>query len=188
MGPIEELKMEHQAVKMTLRILETLCRKMEQPGQAVDVDHIDQLLEFFSVFVDQCHHGKEEELLFPALEAVGVRNEGGPIGVLLEEHERGRASVRNMKAGLSEVRAGEASGAAAFAREAQSYISLLDQHILKEDNVLFPMAEQQLSEAEKAELSEGFERIEIEKIGVGRHEEFHRLLDHLESVYLDSRS
>jgi hemerythrin-like domain-containing protein len=184
MGPIDELKMEHQAVKMTLRVLESLCRKMEQPGEAVDVHHIDQLLEFFSVFVDQCHHGKEEELLFPALVAVGVGREGGPIGVLLEEHKQGREHNRKMKAGLAEYRSGEASGGPGFAKEARGYVGLLDQHIRKEDTVLFPLAEERLSEAQKAELSNGFERIEVEKIGVGRHEEFHRMLDHLERVYL----
>jgi len=184
MGPIDELKMEHQAVRMTLRVLETLCRRMEQPGQAVDVEHIDQLLEFFSVFVDQCHHGKEEQLLFPALEAAGVRREGGPIGVLLEEHERGREYVRRMTSRLSEYRAGEASGSPGFTREARGYIGLLDQHIQKEDSVLFPLAEKELSEARKSELSAGFERIEVDRIGLGRHEEFHRMLDHLERVYL----
>lgn len=184
MNPIEELKMEHQAVKMTLRVLEALCRRVEQPGEAVEVQHIDQLLEFFSVFVDQCHHGKEEELLFPALEAVGVRKEGGPIGVMLEEHERGREYVRKMKAALAACRAGEASGGSGLVREARGYVGLLDLHIDKEDNVLFPLAERELSETKKAELAEGFERIEVQKIGVGRHEEFHRMLDQLERVYL----
>jgi hemerythrin-like domain-containing protein len=184
MGPIDELKMEHQAVKMTLRVLETLCRKMEQPGEGVDVHHIDQLLEFFLVFVDKCHHGKEEELLFPALEAVGVGREGGPIGVMLEEHERGREYVRKMNARLSEYRAGEISGGPGFIGEARGYIGLLDQHTYKEDNVLFPLAEKLLPEGKQAELSSGFERIEVEKIGVGRHEEFHKMLDHLERVYL----
>ena len=184
MGPIDELKMEHQAVKMTLRVLETLCGKMEQHGEAVDVHHIDQLLEFFSVFVDQCHHGKEEELLFPALEAAGVAREGGPIGVMLEEHERGREYVREMKSMLSEYRAGAASGASGFIGEARGYIYLLNQHIDKEDNVLFPLAERQLSEAKKAELAGGFEKIEVDKIGVGRHEAFHKILDQLERAYL----
>jgi hemerythrin-like domain-containing protein len=184
MGPIDELKMEHQAVKMTLRVLETLCRRMEQPGRAVDVRHIDQLLEFFSVFVDQCHHGKEEQLLFPALEAVGVRKEGGPIGVMLEEHERGREYVRQMKSRLSEYKAGDAAAGTGFIRESRGYVGLLDQHTDKEDNVLFPIAEKELPEAGQAELSAGFERIEVDRIGVGRHEELHRMLDHLESVYL----
>jgi hemerythrin-like domain-containing protein len=184
MKPIEELRAEHQAVKMTLRVLETMCRRMEQVGEAVETQDIDQLLEFFSVFVDKCHHGKEEELLFPALEAVGVRREGGPIGVMLEEHERGRAYVRQMKEALSQHKAHQAAATATLIREARGYTALLDQHIHKEDNVLFPMAERLLSEATLAELAAGFERIEIEKIGAGRHEEFHRMLDHLKRVYL----
>jgi hemerythrin-like domain-containing protein len=184
MGPIDELKMEHQAVRMTLEVLEIICRRMEQHGEPVEAQHIDRLLEFFSVFVDKCHHCKEEELLFPALEAVGIRREGGPIGVLLKEHERGREYVRGMNASLSEYRAKETADSAGFIREARGYIGLLDQHIDKEDNVLFPLAEKQLSESKQAELSKGFEMIEVQKIGVGKHEEFHGLLDHLKSVYL----
>ena len=184
MKPIDELKAEHQAIKMTLKVLENICRRMERPGEAIELYHIDQLLEFFSVFVDQCHHGKEEELLFPALEEVGIKREGGPIGVMLEEHERGREYVRTMKRAMSHHRAGQDPGATGFIREARGYIDLLDQHIDKEDDVLFPMAEKQLAETTQAELAEGFERIEVEKIGAGKHEEFHRMLDHLKGVYL----
>lgn len=185
MGPIDELKMEHRAVKMTLRVLETICRRMEQPSETIEVRHIEQLLEFFSVFVDQCHHGKEEELLFPALEALGVRREGGPIGVLLEEHELGRECVRKMKKSLEERLAGQSAWGTGFIVEARGYIQLLDQHIQKEDNVLFPLAEKQIPKAEQVRLAGGFERIEVEKIGVGRHEEFHKMLDHLERFYTD---
>ena len=184
MSPTDELRMEHQAVKLTLKVLETICRRMEQPGQTVEEQHVDQLLEFFSVFVDKCHHGKEEDLLFPALEAVGVRREGGLIGVMLEEHERGRQLVWKMKETSSGYRSGQPEAPAGFIREARGYIELLDQHIDKEENVLFPLAEKQLSEAKQAELSRGFEMIEVQKIGVGKHEEFHWMLDHLETVYL----
>ena len=64
------------------------------------------------------------------------------------------------------------------------HLVLLDQHIDKENNVLLPLAEKQLSEAKLAELSKGFERIEEQKIGVGKHEEFHKMIDQLESAYL----
>ena len=94
MQPIKDLKMEHDAVRLTLRILDEICRKIEKSGEITDLQHLDQLLEFFKVFVDKCHHGKEEELLFPALENVGVSREGGPIGVLLHEHQQGREYVR----------------------------------------------------------------------------------------------
>jgi hemerythrin-like domain-containing protein len=71
-----------------------------------------------------------------------------------------------------------------FARSARDYISLLNQHIVNENNVLFPMAERLLSEAAMHELSKGFDLIEEQKIGVGKHEEFHKMIDQLESVYL----
>jgi hemerythrin-like domain-containing protein len=51
-----------------------------------------------------------------------------------------------------------------------------------EDSVLFPMGEKVLSQRAQAELVEGFERIEVERIGEGTHEEFHKLLRHLREV------
>ncbi len=184
MKPMDELKMEHEAVRLTLRILEKICLQMEQSEETVNPEHVDQLLEFFSVFVDKCHHGKEEELLFPALEEIGVRRDGGPIGVMLMEHQQGREFVRKMKEAFSEYKSGKPEVAVHFTREAKGYIALLDQHIAKENNVLFPLAEKQLPDAKQSELSNGFEMIEVQRIGVGRHEEFHRMLENLESVYL----
>jgi hemerythrin-like domain-containing protein len=127
---------------------------------------------------------KEEELLFPALEQIGVRRDGGPIGVMLMEHQQGREFVRKMKEAFSEHKLGKPEAAVHFTREAKGYIALLDQHILKENNILFPLAEKQLPDAKQSELSNGFEMIEVQKIGVGRHEEFHKVLENLESVYL----
>ena len=184
MKPMDELRMEHEAVRLTLKVLEKICLRMEEPQASVDPAHVEQLLEFFSVFVDKCHHGKEEELLFPALEAIGVRREGGPIGVMLMEHQEGREFVRKMKEAFGDCKTVNPAAAGAFGRAARGYIALLEQHILKENNVLFPLAEKQLSEAKQSELADGFEAIEIQKIGVGKHEEFHKLLGNLESVYL----
>ena len=53
---------------------------------SVSISHLNQILTFFKVFIDKCHHGKEEIFFFPAFEAAGIPNEGGPIGVMIEEH------------------------------------------------------------------------------------------------------
>ncbi len=184
MNAIQELRMEHDAVRLTLKVLDKICQEIERSGKLGDAQHVDHLLEFFTVFVDKCHHGKEEELLFPALEQVGVDRDKGPIGVMLREHELGRESVQKMKAAFSRFKTGVAPAAIDFARSARDYISLLNQHIDKENNVLFPIAEKQLAAAKLAELRKGFERIEEQKIGVGKHEEFHKMIDQLESAYL----
>ncbi|NLG51436.1 MAG: hemerythrin, partial [Chloroflexi bacterium] len=51
-------------------------------------------------------------------------------------------------------------------------------------NVLYPIADARLGPEEDEALVEGFERIEEEQIGEGRHEEFHELLDRLEDIYV----
>ena len=85
MNAIQELRMEHDAVKLTLKVLDRICQEIELSGKLDDAQHVDHLLEFFTVFVDKCHHGKEEELLFPALEKIGVNRDKGPIEVLLRD-------------------------------------------------------------------------------------------------------
>ena len=184
MQPIKDLKMEHDAVRLTLSILDEICQRIEKSEDIIDFRHLEQLVEFFMVFVDKCHHGKEEELLFPALENVGVSREGGPIGVLLHEHQQGREFARKMNAALAQYTQGDRQVVNEFVKTAREYINLLDQHIDKENNVLFPLAEKHLSEQEQEKLWEGFEKIETQKIGAGKHEEFHKMLENLERIYL----
>ena len=90
MNAINELIAEHEAVRLTLDILKKIGQHIDATGKIADTEHVEQLFEFFATFVDRCHHGKEEELLFPALEQVGVSREGGPVGVMLNEHQQGR--------------------------------------------------------------------------------------------------
>ena len=122
MKPIEDLRMEHEAVKITLRVLDSICKQAEKTGEMASPEHLEQLIEFFTTFVDRCHHGKEEELLFPALEEVGVSREGGPIGVMLKEHQQGRDHVAKMKAALIRYREGDRGAAGDIVHHARAYI------------------------------------------------------------------
>lgn len=184
MNPIKDLRDEHQAVKLTLKILDKINQQIKCTQKITSTDHIDQLMEFFSVFVDTCHHGKEEGLLFSAMEKIGVSKDNGPIGVLLHEHKLGRAYVKGMMDALSAYKKGKLDALNKFSENAKCYITLLNEHIYKEDNVLFPLAEKHLPDKKKADLYEGFEKIEVERIGIGKHDEFHKMLDQLEETYL----
>lgn len=68
-------------------------------------DH-DRIVQFFQVFADKCHHGKEENLLFPELERSGSPKERGPIAVMLAEHEQGQSFVKGRAEGLSDYNKG----------------------------------------------------------------------------------
>jgi len=183
MGPTDQLKEEHQGILLMLKILEKVCVKLESQ-EKVDPRHLERIVEFFRVFADKCHHGKEEDLLFPEMEKAGIPKDRGPIGVMLMEHDQGRAHVRGMREAAIRYKEGDSRASVEFAKNARDYIALLTQHIDKENNILFPMGERVVSREKQRDLVEAFESLEREKIGTGTHEEFHKLLHHLQEVYL----
>lgn len=183
MKATDELKNEHQGIELMLRILQAIAGKLGQ-GEQIGSEQLNGIMEFLSIFVDKCHHGKEEEFLFPALEAAGVPREGGPIGVLMGEHEQGRKLVARLKNAVTNYTSGDKTAAANVQVIVDEYVALLIQHIEKENNVLFAMADAKLDTAKDNELFEAFEQLEKERIGPGKHEEFHALLNRLEHEYL----
>jgi hemerythrin-like domain-containing protein len=183
MKATKQLMDEHEGIRVMLLILGAYCGLLESECR-IDPGHVEGSLDFIRGFADRCHHAKEEEVLFPALEAAGIAREGGPIAVMLKEHNLGRGYIRATGEAFERCRGGDPKAAADMAASLRSYINLLDQHIDKENNVLFVMADRVLSETKQEDLFEAFERIETEKIGIGKHEAYHRLLDELTGIYL----
>jgi hemerythrin-like domain-containing protein len=183
MKPTEELKAEHKGVLKMIEILQAIIGKMDSK-ESFDKGQMEHIMEFLKVFVDKCHHGKEEEFLFPALEEAGIPREAGPIGVMLQEHQTGREFIAKMSASLDDLYKAGIDAKSAFKKAAESYIQLLRQHIDKENNVLFPMAEKRLSQERQNQMSEQFDQLERERIGEGRHEAFHKLLEDLARKYI----
>ena len=182
MKATQQLKDEHEGVKIMLNILEQVCRQLGTKG-SLNKEHFEGILDFLKVFVDTCHHGKEEDLLFPALEGAGVPKEG-PMATAIHQHELGRNYVKDMSNAFAMFITGDKSSSQDIAQNAQDYISLLKDHIEMENNVLFVAADNRLSEQKQNELFERFEKIEAERIGIGKHEEFHGLLKNLSQIYL----
>src|SRR5271166_4514533 len=95
MKPTEILSGEHRIIEQVLDCLETMAQKSTTHGHLDEIS-ARQAIDFFRNFADRCHHGKEETHLFPAMEAKGFPHQGGPTGVMLSEHEQGRAHIRGM--------------------------------------------------------------------------------------------
>ena len=172
------LRKEHEAILKMLTASEAAAHRI-QAGGTVPTETLEGLIEFFRMFADQCHHGKEEDLLFPLLESRGLPRSGGPTGVMLHEHEQGRALIRQMVEGVEALKGGDASGAVRWARAGLGYAELLRAHIDKENNILFVMAENMLTAEEQKQLAADFDRIEVEKMGAGTHERLHAKMEKL---------
>jgi hemerythrin-like domain-containing protein len=185
MRPTEELKAEHQVIMAMLGVLRNVAKLLEA-GKPVNADHLDQAVTFIREFADRCHHGKEEDFLFKAMARAGAPVKGGPIGAMLTEHDHGRAFVREMAAAAEDYRlnGGDTEAGKRYAKNALAYVHLLAQHIDKEDNVLYAIADRALPESEQTELERGFAKVESERMGEGRHREFHELVDRFQETYV----
>ena len=179
MSATDDLRTDHRAIERMLAILEAAAQRLEQ-GERVRPEVFRQAVDFVRNFADRCHHAKEEENLFPRMEARGVPRDGGPIGVMLFEHDEGRAFVGAIAAAIDVYERDGQAAARVIAENARGYVDLLRQHIMKEERVLFPTADRVLSPADQAELEQQFEQIETEVMGPGAHERYHQLLDDLE--------
>ena len=172
----EALKHDHRIIERVLDVLERLAgRSGEAP-----VEIWRKAIDFIRGFADQCHHLKEEKLLFPALEERGIPLEGGPIGVMLMEHEEGRGYVRAMAEAVARWEEDPGAAKRALVENARPYLRLLREHIAKEDQILFNMADGVLSGEEQKKLLSEFEEHEAREIGSGVHEKFLQIANELE--------
>lgn len=162
------LKHEHRIIEKVLGAVEKLANSQG----AIPVEQWERALDFVRNFADKCHHLKEEGLLFPALEEHGIPREGGPIGVMLMEHEEGRGYVRAMAEALSAVKQQPEAGRPKLVGNARAYVRLLREHILKEDDILFNMADDVLTPEEQKELLREFEEHEARELEPGVHEKY----------------
>ena len=173
------LMAEHRVIERVLAVLNTAAERLEQ-GQPVRPGFFIDASDFIKGFADGCHHRKEEGVLFEAMVNHGMSRLGGPIAVMLADHEQGRSFTRGMRAAAQKLEAGDASAREAVVANAKGYVTLLQQHIMKEDNILFPMAERVIPVADHAKVVEDFERVEHEETGEGVHEKYLALAASLE--------
>ncbi|MEW6274970.1 MAG: PAS domain-containing protein [Bacillota bacterium] len=162
---------EHRLIEKMLEILQKEAEKLK--NKQGNPETVTRALDFFTEFADGCHHQKEEKALFPLLQERGIPKEGGPIGVMLAEHEEGRKLVARMK------EAADQKDWPQLAEAAAGYSELLKGHIWKEDDVLYPAGKKVLSAGDAGSLVERFEEIEKE-LGPGVHEKYARLVHELE--------
>ena len=168
---------EHRIIMKVLECLQKIVAEAEENNK-LNAGSASQAIDFFRNFADGCHHAKEEDRLFIVMQENGIPREGGPIGVMLMEHDDGRRFVRGMARAVVQASDGDGNAIDQFAENARDFIALLRGHIDKEDQVLFPMAGQVLNEQVAETLLSDFRRIE-EDAGGDRHEKYLRIANNL---------
>ena len=129
---------EHNVILEAGKLIESNHTLWETDPSAYK-ELVNYLLDFFSVYADEFHHQKEEEILFPAISKANEMTGLSIVGELTEQHEDFRLLVQQIHTALSR------QDYASAQQYLKAYIDKLRDHIAAENDELFPMADTILS-------------------------------------------
>jgi hemerythrin-like domain-containing protein len=147
--PIDVLLGEHRTILGVLAAAEREAMQL-QTTAILRESFWHDVLRFAEEFDAGLHHQKEELLLFPAIEAAGLSPATGPAAVLRDEHRRSdhlRQRVAQALGQRDRLRLAAAAG---------SWLDLTRSHVLKENQILFPLARRLLGADELQRLHREF--------------------------------
>jgi len=159
MKPTQIMDGEHRLIESVVKALGGVADDMER-GRHADVAMLATAVEFLRVYADKLHHGKEETLFFPMLVKRGVPPQGCPIGGLNHEHEKGRALVRALAEQAPAYAQGRPGAKESLLETLRGILDLYQNHIWKEDAMVFPMADKVLTAADQKELIAKFAEVD----------------------------
>ena len=179
---IDILMDEHFVILRVLGSLETFVVKMDR-GIESERASLGDYVTFLHNFADKCHHGKEEDILFERMLSYGFPAKVGPLAVMRHQHALGRehlSALACVTQGSGPLSKRERE---TVRNHAVAYVDLLRTHIVKENNLLYPMALAAIPGSEMETLAADFDKFEEQEMSPGRHERLHVLADHLVAVF-----
>ncbi len=167
--PMKKLVDEHVLIKRLVAMIPDLIDNLDvasEEGRQAIIDGVD----FIRSYADKYHHAKEEEILLKYFdESLDI------IKTIYEDHETGRAHVRAVLEAL------DAKDKEAVSEHLKAYRELLTEHIKKEDEVLYPWMDRNLSITQIGELFSKFNGKD-EEFG-DAPEKYEELINKLEQKY-----
>ena len=135
------LRRDHDLIEKVIKAMESTIQLLND-GKQIPESILLPVIDFSKNFTDVCHHSKEENSLFPALEQAGMPRNMGPIAMMLIDHERSREIGKEMENSAKDYIS--SGNSAKLISDMQQYVEHITEHLWKENNRLFMMAEARL--------------------------------------------
>jgi len=150
--PIGPLMIEHRLIEQLIAILDDHVKKVTDANQ-IDLSLIDRGVEFLRRYADRCHHGKEEDILFQALQEKELNSTHKNIlDELVHEHSLAREAVGNLALASEKAAAGDANAYTDIVKMVEKIAALYPPHIEKEDKHFFIPVMDYFSKSEQDEM------------------------------------
>ena len=171
------LRRDHELIEKAIKAMESTIQLLND-GKKIPESILLPTIDFSKNFTDVCHHTKEEKSLFPALEQAGMPSNMGPIAIMLMDHKRTREIATQMEESAKDYLS--SGNSAKLISDMKQYVEHVTEHLWKENNRLFMMAEarlQYVSENVNKELNE-IEDSQLKDLGKSRAD-YEQLVENL---------
>jgi len=183
MKPTEDLMYEHRSIKLMLKIMSLISKSIKSKNVFYTND-VERIVDFLNVYVDKCHQTKEEKYFYPAL-LIYKNQDQFDTTELLNEHTIGKGYLKEISCCVENCKIGSTFSCERIADCMTNFVDLLQNHIQKEENVYFPLADKLLSEQKQIEISGQFQTVENEFLNIVNHKRFVELLNEMTCKYKD---
>lgn len=175
---VRTIEDEHLAISTVLYALRHLAREM-RAGAAADFTLLHAILDYIVSYPQRWHHPKEDKYLFTAIRR-RTREADALIEKLEREHALGHPMVERLKKHLVAFRAGDVAAGDAFIATAERYVEFEWAHLRTEEDLLIPIAERVLTEADWEAIDQAFRENDNPLFGIKPRDEadtlYHRIL------------
>lgn len=147
--PLQSLVNEHTNIKRVLAQLPALTIKIQQGLNADTRQTITEVIDFVREYADKFHHAKEEAILFQYFDTGS-----DVLTVMYQEHDIGRQHMRKALTALDQ------GDTATLIAQLTAYGVLLKEHIRKEDEILYPWMNRELTDSQVGQLFSKFSTVD----------------------------
>lgn len=152
MLPVGPLMTEHRLIERLMPLIRRATEDARREGR-IDPSFVAFALDFIRTYADRCHHGKEEDILFRALDRKALAPAHRAVmDELVAEHREGRRVVGELREAAEEYRGGEREALARVVDRLDILADFYPAHIEKEDQHFFLPAMDYLNPAEREAL------------------------------------
>jgi hemerythrin-like domain-containing protein len=156
---------EHRSLAAVLDGLRHVTRDALSDAVKPDFDVLRAMLDYIVAFPEKLHHPKEDRYLFSAIRACSL--EAGPLlDELKAEHARGHELIRELQQALLAYEKGGSGEARAFRRTVEEYADFHWMHMRREEDLVLPLAERVLSEADWRAIAVAFKENDDPLFGI----------------------
>jgi hemerythrin-like domain-containing protein len=169
---------DHRALAAVLHGMRFLIRDIRDNGKSPRFDVLRAMLHYIDAFPERQHHPKESRYLFVRIRARTTEADA-MLSDLETEHALGAEMIRHLEQGLLRFEEGGSEYFSMFATAVEAYGDFHYQHMRKEEDLIIPIAERVLTDADWEELDAAFSENPDPLQGIGAHEDFDKLFSRI---------